>query len=223
MKKALIILNSILLILLFAGCPSSPEKLIVLTPQELCEHMNKNYEGDFVLIDANIEDDEFKRINTAYMTCSLFPGEIVRARQGYTNYLHFGWRDAGLYTNYDYIYYKKAIEEKAAGYAQNWFEKYNYKIVNATIPINVMNSEKKYESLAQYLQEYVSIDFYIVIDAHNEAVKSEALTKAESVKHELENTQEPALNFYFFLYQDTGFDSLTDEEIIKEYRFTDSI
>lgn len=193
--------------------------MVVLTPQELCDHMNKKYDGEFELVDEEIVDSDFEKTTTAYMKCSKFPRETVIAKQGYTDYLKFGWREIKLETNYDYLYYKKDIEVKAGLYAQKWFEKYDYKFVNATQSMFVLNYEKKYDALEQYLLEPVLIGFYIVIDARDKDVKQEVLSNLESIKSRIENERDNALRFYLFLCEDNSFDSLTDEDIKKFYDF----
>lgn len=219
MKENTLFFTIILLILFLAGCSINPVKMVVLTPQELCDHMNKNFDGEFELVDEEIVDSDFEKTTTAYMKCSKFPGETVIAKQGYTDYLKFGWREIKLETNYDYLYYKKDVEVKAGLYAQKWFEKYDYKFVNATHPTYVLNYEKKYDGLEQYLLEPILIGFYIVIDARDKDVKQEVLSNLESIKSRIENERDNALRFYLFLCEDNSFDSLTDEDIKKFYDF----
>ena len=51
-----IFFSSILLCFLLCGCLG--EKGHTMTPEEICDYMNENFEGDFELIDKEIEDDD---------------------------------------------------------------------------------------------------------------------------------------------------------------------
>ena len=55
-----------------------------MTPEEICDYMNENFEGDFELIDQDIQNDDDNDISTVYLKCSLFPEEIVITTQGYS-------------------------------------------------------------------------------------------------------------------------------------------
>ena len=204
-----IFLSSILLCFLLCGCLG--EKGYTMTPEEICDYMNENFEGDFELIDKKIEDDDRGDVSIAYLKCSLFPEETVVAEQGYVWGGDGGWWEIKR-TNYYYCVYKNQIEKKVAGYIQEWFGDFDYTIVNTTNAENVMcNMKKRYKNLDDYLSASIIIKFNIVIDTHDEETKTAAATKAQVA--EKSDKVEGSLRLFIFLYGDDNFTSLTEEDI----------
>ncbi len=203
-----IFFSSILLCFLLCGCLG--EKGYTMTPEEICDYMNENFEGDFELIDKEIEDDDSADLSTAYLRCSLFPEETVVTEQGYVWGGDGGWWEIKR-TNYYYCVYKNQIEKKVAGYVKDWFGDFNYKIVNTTDAEDVMCNMKRYKSLDDYLNASIIIKFNIVIDTHDEKTKNAVAAKAEFT--ERNHKIEYSIRIFAFLYEDENFDALTEEEI----------
>lgn len=203
-----IFLSSILLCFLLCGCLG--EKGYTMTPEEICDYMNENFEGDFELIDKEIEDDDSADLSTAYLRCSLFPEETVVTEQGYVWGGDGGWWEIKR-TNYYYCVYKNQIEKKVAGYIKEWFGEFDYKIVNTTDTEYVMCNMKQYKNLDDYLNASIIIKFKIVIDTHDEETKTAVVAKAQQA--EKSDKVEASLRLFLFLYGDDNFTSLTDEDI----------
>ncbi len=204
-----IFLSSILLCFLLCGCLG--EKGYTMTPEEICDYMNENFEGDFELIDQDIQNDDDHDISTVYLKCSLFPEEIVITTQGYSWVGNeIGWGEIKR-TNYYYCVYKNQIEKKVAGYIKDWFGEFDYKIVNTTDTEYVMRNMKQYKNLDDYLNASIIIKFKIVIDTHDEETKTAVVAKAQQA--EKSDKVEASLRLFLFLYGDDNFTSLTDEDI----------
>lgn len=203
-----IFLSSILLCFLLCGCLG--EKGHTMTPEEICDYMNENFEGDFELIDKEIEDDDSADLSTAYLRCSLFPEETVVTEQGYVWGGDGGWWEIKR-TNYYYCVYKNQIEKKVAGYIKDWFGEFDYKIVNTTDTEYVMCNMKQYKNLDDYLNASIIIKFKIVIDTHDEETKTAVVAKAQQA--EKSDKVEASLRLFLFLYGDDNFTFLTDEDI----------
>ena len=208
MQKKYILFTLIFSCFLLCGCLG--EKGYTMTPEEICDYMNENFEGDFELIDKEIEDDDSADLSTAYLRCSLFPEETVVTEQGYVWGGDGGWWEIKR-TNYYYFVYKKRIEKKVAGYVKDWFGDFNYKIVNTTDAEDVMCNMKRYKSLDDYLNASIIIKFKIVIDTHDEETKTAVVAKAQQA--EKSDKVEASLRLFLFLYGDDNFTSLTDEDI----------
>lgn len=181
-----------------------------MSPQEVCDYMNENFEGDFELLDAKREDTDDADITTAYLKCSLFPQETVVTRQGYAWGGDGGWWEIKQ-TNYYYFFYKNQIEEKVDGYIKNWFEDFDYKIANTTDEQQVMLNTKKYKSLKDYLSASIIVKFNIVIDTHDEETRTAVAVKAQEA--EKNDKIEGSLRLFIFLYENDNFNSLTEEAI----------
>ena len=208
MQKKYILFTLIFSCFLFCGCIG--QKGHTMTPEEICDYMNENFEGDFELIDKEIEDDDSADLSTAYLRCSLFPEETVVTEQGYVWGGDGGWWEIKR-TNYYYCVYKNQIEKKVAGYIKCWFGEFDYKIVNTTDTEYVMCNMKQYKNLDDYLNASIIIKFKIVIDTHDEETKTAVVTKAQQA--EKSDKVEASLRLFLFLYGDDNFTSLTDEDI----------
>lgn len=198
--------------LLIFSCQYDPKTMIPMTPEEICNYMNQNFEGDFELIDEVYTDNDEAKANTAYMKCSLFLGETVETTHGYYHTI-FGWRKI-FETDYNHLYYKKDVEKVYGELIENWFGDYEYKMtfsVESTVPSSEI---QKFSSFKEYLASRPFIKYKIVLNTSDATVKEYAKIKAKSVAYDIRNKRDYRINLYLYLWEDeNSFNNLSDSDL----------
>ena len=214
MMKKLWLLIAIPFVFLLTGCPYNPETMPVWTAEQICEYMNKNFDGYFELTDSKREDSYSEKTCTAYMTCDKFPEELIITNYGYYN-SELSWTRT-FTTNYHYFLYKSKIEEKAAGFIQEKFSDFSYKLVNACEQGGPMAETKQYKNMDDYLNSVYAIGFYVAIDASDEEIKRQLEIKEKSILYDKNKDPDSIRNISFYVYLiEDSFNSLTQTEILR--------
>ena len=208
--KKLHFIGIIVCLIILAGCKYDPNVMVPMTPEEICDFMNRNFEGTFELTAKKLEDTTKTKINTATMKCSLFPEQLVLTRHGWEEDPKWGWQET-FQTNYNIIFFSKEVENNYSRLLEDWFGNFEYKAVNASaIEFEQLQT---FTNFHDYLNSSPSIRYNVVINAADETVRNYASKKAKSVFYDIKNRHEYPLLLLLYLWEDEEFELLTSEQI----------
>lgn len=214
-KNKLYLIFIIPFLFLLWGCPYNPITMPVWTAQEICDYMNENFDGDFTINDSKSEDTRREKSTTVFMTCTLFPEEIVITEQGYTNG-EMAWSQH-FSTNYNYLLYKNQVNKNADNFIKTKFADFNYKITceETTDSYWIMSSPKQLKTLDEYLEDVYRIGFIVAIDARDEEVKNQIEAKVKAVLYDMQQDYSSPIVYSVYIIDDDSFDSLTSEDLCE--------
>ena len=147
MKKTVIFALMILVCTLFLGCPLNPRTMVPKSSEQIRSYMAEKFGGTFEVISNVNTDNETQKLNTVSMSCSQLPGKTIVTTHGFEETI-FGWQET-FTTNYNRLYYKRAIETAYDDLIDGWFGDFRYKAVFANP--NTAESVVKYSSFQEYL------------------------------------------------------------------------
>ena len=183
---------------LFCSCQYNPKTMIPMTPQEICDYMNKNFKGDFELINEDIDDTTDVKVNTAYMKCSLFPEKTVVTSHGWYDDHHFGWRKHEQ-TNYNSLYFQNDIEKTYNELIENWFETFDYKFAYKNE--DRMEDLKVFSSYQNYLNSKPYFNINVAVNTSTKETKDFVIQKVKAIAYDVTNSINYEIHLNLFLWE----------------------
>ena len=213
MKKIITFVFIILACSLFFSCVLNPRTMVPKSSEQICSYMSEKFGGTFEIISNENTNNETQMLNKVYMSCSQLPGKTIITTHGFEETI-FGWQET-FTTNYNRLYYKRAIEAAYNDLIDDWFGDFEYKAVFANP--NTAESVVKYSSFQDYLDGTISFIVYkVVIDAHDASTKNAAIIKAHSVAYDISNETDYQISLDLYLWEnETSYQALDDDDIAE--------